>query len=74
MQLHQDGQTKHTIGQYRLINPWEYELTLDVGVKLGEVVPGKNMAVEQEWHDGRTSTTDFYYQRCKTISPGFSIL
>ncbi|MCQ2412599.1 MAG: hypothetical protein MJ057_06545 [Sphaerochaetaceae bacterium] len=74
VQLHQDGQTKHTIGQYKPSNPWEYELTIDVGLKLGEVVPGKNMTIDLEWHDGRTSTTDFYYQRCKTVSLGFSIM
>lgn len=73
IQFHQDGQTLHMPGKYSPDNPWEKEYTICTGLELGDIVPGKNVRFEFIYHDGRVSGTDFFYQRTKTVSFGFSV-
>lgn len=68
IQAHQDGQTKHMPGQYDPSNSWEYELTSVLGITFAPKQNRLSSSLELCYHNGRTTTTDFYYQRMKTLS------
>lgn len=73
VQFHQDGQTKHMPNAYSPDNPWEWEFTVTSGVELGEVFNGRHIRIELGYHNGRVSTTDWFYQRCEIAYIGLAI-
>ncbi len=73
VQFHQDGQTKHMPNAYSPNNPWDWEFTVSGGVELGEVLNGKHIRIELGYHNGRVSTTDWFYQRCEVAYIGLAI-
>jgi len=73
LQFHQDGQTKHMPNSYSPDNPWEREFSVAGGVELGDVLPGRHVRIELGYHNGRVSTTDWFYQRCEIAYIGLSI-
>lgn len=74
VQYHQDGQTKHTPGAYSPDNPWEIEYTVGGGVELGKVSSGgKTVRIEAYYHDGRTPSTQWFYQRTKYVTVGLGL-
>lgn len=74
VQFHQDGQTKHQIGQYSPDNPWEMEFTVGGGLELGNILEnGRIVRIEAYYHDGRVPATQWFYQRMKYISVGVGI-
>lgn len=73
IQFHQDGQTKHMPNEYSPDNPWDKEFSLVGGFELGDLVPGRYVRIEVGYHNGRVSTTDWFYQRSEVVFVGLSI-
>lgn len=73
LQFHQDGQTNHMPNTYSQHNPWEREFSIAGGVELGDVLPGRHVRIELGYHNGRVSTTNWFYQRCEVAYIGLSI-
>lgn len=73
VQFHQDGQTKHMPNAYSPNNPWEWEFSVSGGVELGEFLNSRSIRIELGYHNGRVSTTNWFYQRCEVAYIGLAI-
>jgi hypothetical protein len=70
---HQDGQTLHQVGGYDEDNPWEFEYTLGAGLEFDQSIGLGSARLMLSYHDGRFPLLNFFYQRTKYFSVGFSI-
>ncbi|AEV30441.1 Protein of unknown function (DUF1207) [Sphaerochaeta pleomorpha str. Grapes] len=69
----QDGQTLHQVGGYDEDNPWEFEYTLGAGLEFDQSIGLGATRLMLCYHDGRFPLLNFFYQRTKYLSVGFSI-
>ena len=73
MQFHQDGQTKHQVGQYDPSNPWEFEYTVGGGFEYAKGFIGRKVRLELYYHEGRFPLTNFFFLRSNYSSLGLAI-
>jgi hypothetical protein len=69
----QDGQTLHQVGGYDEDNPWEFEYTIGAGLEFDQSIGRGATRLMLSYHDGRFPLLNFFYQRTKYFSVGFSI-
>ena len=69
----QDGQTMHTVGAYDSDNPWELEYTIGAGLEFDQMQGSSLARIMCTYHDGRFPLLNFFYQRTKYFSVGFSV-
>lgn len=69
----QDGQTFHTVGSYDPSNAWEFEYTVGAGLELDQDQGSSHARIMCTYHDGRFPLLNFFYQRTKYFSIGFSL-
>jgi hypothetical protein len=70
---HQDGQTLHQVGGYEEDNPWEFEYTVAAGFEFNRQVGPGTVRLLATYHDGRFPLLNYFYQRTKYVSVGFSV-
>ena len=74
VKMHQDGQTKHQLGQYDENNPWELEYNVGLGIELEKSNSEGNLSINVTYHDGRFPLLNMFYNRSKYLSVGFSVI
>jgi hypothetical protein len=72
LQLHQDGQTKHMLGQYSKDNPWDWEVSAGLGIALNKT-GGGTLSLEAFYHKGRLPLLNMFYTRAEYLSLGINI-
>lgn len=74
VQGHQDGKTKHQIGEYAKSNPWDWEVTAGASYEFAHVLNGeKAFSIDAYYHYGRTPAQALFYRTGSFIYLGVGI-
>lgn len=73
LKFHQDGQTKHMLGQYNPNNPWEMDTIVGLGVSVNKT-NGGHLGFEVSYHDARMPLLNMFYNRGRFLSIGVNII
>ena len=71
--FHQDGQTKHQIGEYKSSNPWETEFAISAGFSFDKQDDEGSFKINFAYHDQRFPLLNMFYNRAKYFSVGVTV-